>query len=118
MVIPNILNNKELDHIYSADFWFVYFINRKNNLLFIWDDFYKSCNQDINYYLCFRYPSDILENRIEQIKKSFRQDWIQNDCYKYEHSYFVVNFNIRDTVFIKIKINQNDFKTKIEKHLL
>lgn len=29
MVIPNILNNKELDHIYSADFWFVYFINRK-----------------------------------------------------------------------------------------
>lgn len=99
MVIPNILNNKELDHIYSADFWFIYFINRKNNLLFIWDDFYKSCNQDINYYLCFRYPSDILENRIKQIKKSFRQDWIQ-------------------TAFIKIKINQNDFKTKIEKHLL
>ena len=90
----------------------------KNNLLFIWDDFYKSCNQDINYYLCFRYPSDILENRIKQIKKSFRQDWIQNDCDKYEHSYFVVNFNIRDTAFIKIKINQNDFKTKIEKHLL
>ena len=118
MSIPNILNNKELDTIFYADLWFEYFVNRNHNLLFIWnDDLCRFNVRDINHYLCFKYSSDILENRIEQIKKSIRQNWIQSDYNEYECAYFTVNFNVRNTAFIKIKINQDDFKTHVERHL-
>nr|DAU09670.1 MAG TPA: hypothetical protein [Bacteriophage sp.] len=114
MFIPNIVNDKELENVLSADLWFTYFIDRERNLLFIWEDFNEQYDQNIWYYLCFKYPSNILENRVEHIKSEILQDWIQKDYSEYESAYFVVNFNLKNRIFVKIPVDLDELKKKIK----